>query len=274
MANAQRFAANFIDGFILFDICIEGDTVKALLDTGAPGLVLNQKYHTSDREGSKGCEGISGTFACETKWLREVRILDKTKTEVEALVANLSFLENGLHRRIDALVGLDIFRGSAIQLDPEAKEIRVVSSKNKDVNGYSVRYYQEDHVPVVTCTIAGQKMKLGIDTGAETSLLFNPSLDEFVNVETEKITIIGTDNLVNEAMVGNMDITLSESQLPVMSDFIFFSSPINVNVTNQMDGLLGQTFLSQYIITIYPDKQRIHFQPRLIVDNSAVVELE
>ena len=91
---AEVFPITLNNGFIVTEAVIEGRSVLVILDSGAPGLVLNQKYYQGIQDSVVSCSGIYGEFECRSHVVKKWEWLGITGRNTTALVSDLSFLEN------------------------------------------------------------------------------------------------------------------------------------------------------------------------------------
>jgi hypothetical protein len=259
------FPITFNKGYIITEAIIEGQSVLVILDTGAPGLVLNQKYYESDPSSVVSCSGINGTFEAKTHQIGEWYWLGVTHKKSKALVSDLSFLERSLNKKIHALIGLSVLEDYYVSIDFEEEIISVANEMPVGLEGLFSRFQYVDHVPVISCKVNGAKKILGLDSGSAGNYLFDydPTMDEELVVDATPIIVVGTDNIKDIKHQLTMELEVMDGDINLSSTFI-------VDLENKgnlqhagFDGILGHMFLSNYKITIHPGKQRIWMQKRV-----------
>lgn len=255
----------FSKGYILTEAIIEGQSVLVILDSGAPGLVLNQKYYEADPSKPVTCIGINGSFEANTTQVGEWHWLGITHKKTKALVSDLSFIERSLNKRIHALIGLSVLHDYYVSIDFETEKIRVLLSLPEDIEGDFSRFQYIDHIPVITCKVNGEKKILGLDSGSAGNYLFgNPSLlNSPLSADASPIVVIGTDNRSDIKHQMEMKLEVLESDFHLAETFIIDAGNKGGFQEAGLDGILGHSFLSNFNITIHPGKQRIWMQKRV-----------
>jgi len=251
-------------GFIITEAVIDGQTVLVILDSGAPGLVLNQKYYEANQDSVVSCSGIYGNFECRSRLVKRWEWLGVSSRNTSALVTDLSFLERSLNKEVHALIGLSVLHQFYVEIDYDQQVIRL----EKDLEEYPAssfnRFQYVNHLPVITCKVNGEKRILGLDTGSECNFLFDftPPADQHLLSSSSPIIIVGTDNKENLKHRMMMNLTLYNEENSYASEFIVDLDDQDDIRDLGFDGMLGQPFLSQYNFIIHPGKQRILLIPR------------
>ncbi|MBS1732332.1 MAG: aspartyl protease family protein [Bacteroidetes bacterium] len=245
------------------------DSVKGnfILDTGAPGLVLNLTYfrhypqtHSSDQEQAGVSGGAAGRIQTEINELRFGRI---KYHKVEADLVNLGQIENSKGIKILGLLGIELFRQCEMIIDYEKSllYLHLISKKEtrdyqsellKDTAEYSIFHFDITENKIITkLEIAGKKLRFIIDCGAETNLLDSRLPDKiFENVTLgRRVKITGAGDGKTEALYGNLNNMKVGSQaitnLPVLITNLEKSCLSYISCT---DGILGFDFLSLHKI--------------------------
>jgi hypothetical protein len=241
---------------------LEGNFV---LDTGAPGLVLNETYfrylpNIDDQEAA----GINGGSASSfTTYVRNFKILDLQYSRLTAHVTDLSFIENGRNIKILGLLGTRLFSKFAITIDifhnvlyiqkldksgniPESERIfhdRLMVSPFKFLND----------VIFLKGTINNYTLWFAFDTAAETNLLDYDRTKKMI----QSMQIIGRSKLTG---VGgsNFEVLYAKFEQLTVADHTFMKNRTLITnlekmgkaYGNTMDGILGYDFFSRGIFTI------------------------
>ncbi len=239
---------------------IDGQEVVVIFDTGAPGLVLNSNYYAGDEEQTIPCSGVNGAFECKTHLIREWNWLGTKHRKTTALVSDLTFLENALHKKIYALIGLQAVENYFITIDYDHASISLDEKLDFDKQ-HAIRFQYADHLPVINCTVNQEKKMLGLDTGAGSNYLFAPIANLSENQLTSSVSyfVTGTENKQKTMQSIQMDVQLETENFS--SPFLLSTFPTSSNILS-IDGLLGVPFLANYVVTIHPTKQLIILQQR------------
>jgi hypothetical protein len=244
--------------FILCEATIDGQQVTLLLDSGAPGLVLNSAYYDGVEVYNDAiCTGINGPFICRTHKIRDWEFLGIAFKRTNAILSDLAFLERVTGRKIHGLAGLSLFKQYYVTLNLDEQSIQIA----KEDHGTFSAFQYAAHVPVVVCKIDGKTKRLGIDTGAETNYLFNYPVKSHLAGATP-IKVTGTENRSFMRHIMAMEVEMVHPATSETMEFVVDASDNWFLADFPLDGLLGQAFLSQYNITIHPGKQRIRFEER------------
>jgi hypothetical protein len=268
-ARSEAYPITLAKGFILTEARIEGQNVLLILDTGAPGLILNQKYYTTsqrqyndpDQSTCDDCNGINGQFTCQNYMVREWSWLGVTHKRTNALVADLTFLEKYLNREIHALVGLSEISDAYTTIDLDQQLIMVQKEISNSQESLFFRFRYVNHIPVVSCKVNGKKKSLGLDSGSEGNLLFE-SYDNDQVIDAPEVLIVDAGNSPDIRHRVSMQLEVNEGDISYPYDFLVHLDPTGNYGSTYFDGILGQEFLRSYNLIIHPGKQKILLQPR------------
>ncbi|HEY6504265.1 MAG TPA: pepsin/retropepsin-like aspartic protease family protein [Chitinophagaceae bacterium] len=246
------------------------DTVEGnfILDTGAPGLVLNMTYfrhypsssHQDDEQG-----GITGTVASSSPTgVAKLKMGPVQYTRIEADRINLGHIENSRGIKILGLLGMQLFKRFEMIIDYENNLIHLHLINKKEARTYKhdmlkdTSLYNEFPIDVKDNKLytygemAGKKLTFIIDTGAESNVLDSRLPDKiFENVTiTSRILLSGSGNSKVEALSGEMKnvkmANLEISSLPVIVTNL--AKMCRAFDDQCLDGMLGFDFLSRHKI--------------------------
>lgn len=208
-----------------------------LIDTGAVPSVLDQRVAKKLRLAGKPAEVSVFTQSIQAQQmvLPDLRLGPIRAEAVSVLVRDLSFIEEGLGVRVDAMVGLDVLGRSDFSIDYAAKKlvfgpVEPLESEFAFQAGMGFVY--------ATIEVQGQAFRLLVDTGVNHLLLFNGR----VRSRLTGLRALGTRTSSN---LGG-DVTLSQVQLkevnlggknfPALEAFLLDNSGGDFA---GLDGLLG-----------------------------------
>lgn len=237
-----------------------------ILDTGAPGLVLNRTYfrdYPSRDIHDAEQTGITGTLGLTVKTDVEDFHLGTFKySKIEADLANLGHIENSKNIRILGLIGLEFFKQCEMFIDFDKSQIHLKHISKKyvlpashmleDTTAYRVIPIDlMDNRIVTTTELGGKKLKMIIDCAAESNIL-NSKLPnkvlEYVTI-SRRIKLTGSGTTKVDALYGNI------SELMIGNEKIGELPVILTNLENTcfsyngcIDGVLGFDFLSLHKI--------------------------
>lgn len=175
----------FANGHAYLDVRINGRGPFAfLLDTGASGVVITARaaevLHIRGSGSFTGGGGGGATVHYTRATLRELRVGGVVLRRIDAVISPQTFtyfpVVEGV--RCDGVLGYDLFRRYAVQIDPRANRLTLWRFGTFDTRpfGAPIPFRLGDYqVPVVSGTIDGVPGELWIDTGFRgTALVFSP----------------------------------------------------------------------------------------------------
>ena len=238
-----------------------------ILDTGAPGLILNITYfrHYSSTETiTEHAGGITGiAIQSNPTEVGKLSFGNINYHKVETDRINLGHIENSKGIKILGLLGMNLFKRFEMIIDYEKNEIYLHLIAKKEAKKYKhqmlmdTSLYREfeidlkDNKILTYGKLAGKKLTFVIDTGAESNVLDSRLPDKiFEKVQiTRRIMLSGSGSKKVEALFGEM----KEMKF---GDFVVESLPVVVTNLEKMcfsydrclDGMLGFDFLSKHKI--------------------------
>jgi len=259
---ANPYPITIVNGLLVSQAIIDGKEVLVIFDTGAPGLVLNNRFYTADDKSKIECNGINGSFECSMHQVSKWSWMGITHKKTNALLSNLAFLENELQRDVYALIGLSAVEDYYVSIDFDQRSISLTEKLKVDKQDM-IRFHYANHLPVITCKVNGKKKLLGLDTGSEINYLFAHDNGSSKNILTDatEVSVVGTENREEIKFRLNMELSLKNTEV-YTSPFIIDLHDTAISLDESFDGLLGQPFLSQFNITIHPSKQILILSPR------------
>jgi hypothetical protein len=235
-----------------------------VLDTGSPGLVLNETYfrdarHIEDKE-SGGINGASHSF---TTVVRNFSILDLHYDRITADVTDLSRIENSKGIKLLGLLGTRLFSKLAITIDlfNNVLYIHKLDEKGEIVPTERV-FTQPDMVTsfkllndviFIKGSIENNNMWFVFDTGAECNLL---DYDNFKKL-AKKMRVINQSALIGIGDGKNQNSYAFFDKL-VIGNYVFQRNHVLITRLDvmgkyynySMDAILGYDFFTRGIFTI------------------------
>ncbi len=234
-----------------------------ILDTGAPGLVLNLTYFrsypiTMQQDGDQSGIAGSGDYIYETG-VRELAFGAFRFHQLQADLSNLGNVENAKGIKVLGLLGLELFRQCEMLIDFEKSLLYLHRvGKKEPVCGhrffsnpsqYTVYPIEYSGKRMITTTqVAGKKLKLVIDCAAEANIIDSRLPEKILETITisRRVKLSGIGERKADGLYGNLSaMTMGAEQftnLPVIIinlAYTCFGSDLCVN------GVLGFEFLSQ-----------------------------
>ena len=256
------------DRIIVVKAEINGVAGNYLVDTGAQAIMLNSTRFTKDNletfeldhplpKGAGGeIQNVRAARDLELEW-GAIRMQG-----LRGLVTDLSHLEKNLGGiEIMGLIGYNVLEKFQVHFDYAAQELSLFSldDANKPVTRtdlgepeLTVPFDMMGHIPVFPVRIAGQDMKMGLDSGAGDAMLFTkwqePLRGQYEFIKRDALT--GGDTNVQMGDVVRIDsMQLENIDYPDMT-FRFNDLAIHGDSPVPLDGLLGYEFLQSQPIAI------------------------
>lgn len=247
---------------ILVKARVDSTEGNFILDTGCPHLVLNRTYFrdypTESVEEERRGAG-AGDFITSQTMIAHFLIGGNNYFRLPADLANLGNIETSKGVKILGLIGMQLLIGYEMIIDHEKNFIYLHRIGRKESSSYHHQMLDDtssyhvipfsiiDNCIIVETTLAGKKIKLAIDSGAETNLLDSRLPDKvFENVAiTGRTTMVGVGSSRVEVLRGNLKILMIGKQaiesLPVI---ITNLEKTCFDRTDCINGVLGFDFLS------------------------------
>jgi hypothetical protein len=245
------------------------DTIEGnfILDTGAPGLVLNITYFrgypiATQHDGEQA--SIAGsTNGIQKTSVKELSFGNLQFVRTEADLTNLGQIENARGIRVLGLLGVDLFKQYEMIIDFEKSLIYLHRIGRKEASSYKHKLLNDtsayktlpfdikDNRIITTTEAEGRKLKLVIDCAAESSILDSRLPNKFFeNVTiTRRVKLAGPGNKRIDAFYGSLNkltiAGLDVSNLPVTITNLEYTC---FALGGCVDGVLGFDFLSLHKI--------------------------
>ncbi len=250
---------------ILVEAMVDSVRGNFILDTGAPGLVLNTAYFREKAiKKNRSSVGIAGsTNVVYEMQVNKLQISTLYFEKIVVELTELSHIENNKNVKIIGLLGNALFDDLDMQIDIK-KNILILIRPNKN----NVSREKPDVILPLSITnysmfiplkIAGKTINTCFDTGAEMMVLDNYLSDKILkNVQLSKrLNLTGTGGQKTEVWSG----TLNELQLGSKS---IEDVPVLLSSLQQLsdaygqtvDGIIGYNILDKGIVHISMRKKQ------------------
>ncbi len=263
-ADSSSFILHFSRAGNLILVKARADTTEGsfILDTGCPHLVLNLTYFRNypSYDNDEERNGITGTdFTVKQTKVANFSLGDARYYQVPADLANLGNIENSKGVKILGLIGMSLLDKFEMIIDFEKNQIHLHRFNRKNSSSYRHELLKDETaystVPIrimdnrimLETVLGGKKIKLIVDSGAETNMLDSRLPDKVF----ESISITGRTLLTG---VGNKKIEVLKGDLESLQIGDQSIKNLPVLITNLektcfayggcVDGILGFDFLS------------------------------
>lgn len=267
--------AKVTDGLLVVEAEVDGRRGAFFLDSGAPGLLLNQREFAPPLgEGAPpalGSRGVNGGMTGFSHYL--VRHFDCQGIVLDSQQV-ATFDMASLQQRLGVapllgIIGYDVLRAYAVTLDYRAGRVLLRQPGAPGITpaaGVRVPFRLRGHLPVVAATMEGRPYQLGIDCGAQTNLLDPAAAAALARKlrHREQVTLRGADAAGSTAGTATVPrLTLAEGQLTFRRQATTFADISHLRRLPgpvPLEGLLGYPLLSQYRTTIDYVNQQVLFE--------------
>jgi hypothetical protein len=243
---------------LLIEATIDGLTGNFIFDTGAPYPVLNATYFRdrSSREKSNYyAQGINGELdAVRTLKIRNLYMGNILYQNLNADLAELGHIENARGIKILGLLGLNLFKSFELEIDLEASTLKLYAlnedgfakQPTKETYDFTVPIEVFDNSIFLDCSIGGDTMRFGLDTGAEINALCNSLSSEILSQVSisGRSKLTGTNNDQVDILFGRIrDFNLGETSFAGMQTVITPLSGLSDGYGTVVCGVLGYELL-------------------------------
>lgn len=254
-----------VNGLPVVQAELNGRKGNYIIDTGAPGIVINAKNRKTTKTVSGG--SLNSNFEIEEVKIEAFQWENIQLSNITGLALDISHLEESAEKEIAGLIGFEILENFEVFFDFESKNIRIFNSKKSDLHKNNkpsevIPFELQGHIPIIEVKIEDQKLKMGLDTGAETNLIDKQILkklnkDNLLNPRVEELR--GLDGNIQRQIATEIRSTQTKTNdfknmKYLTSDF----SKINETYGLELDGLLGMPFLKAAKISINYKKRKIY----------------
>jgi hypothetical protein len=253
---------------IVVEASINGITGNFIVDSGYGGyLMLNAQFQTyASTPSEQQPIGVGGEVsgAGNTK-IKKFEWGDLTLTEVEASTANIAHLGRDVER-FAGLIGYGVLKNQIVEIDYDARQLVLWNSsesfnaKYTNSNVSSVPFQMVAHLPVIESTLGAQKLRFGLDCGAQGNMLLSKFEESMTpHLSNKRIEELGgADNNYKKVTKGQLKgITILDRKYDM--DFVFGDLFGGHHKVTMMDGLLGYPLLSSQKTAINFIDNKLHF---------------
>jgi hypothetical protein len=256
----------------LLEATVDGKSGNFILDTGAPGLVLNSTYfRNAGISYYKGGGGITGTAdAVQKLKVGKLEMNDLYFMNIFADVINLGHIESKLGVKVIGLIGVNLLKEFELIFDFNQSVItlcRLDKSGNRldpcilnCDNGIKHKIKEVNNVLVMKAEVGEKNLAFCLDTGAETNVLHIGLPDKVINSVqiNRRMMLRGSGEQAAEVLFGTMqDFKIKDSNIKDMGCILTDLSHLRELYGIPIGGMLGFDFFTQGIICINLEQKEI-----------------
>lgn len=235
-----------VGGLVFVNGLYNGQEGSFILDTGAPGLILNSKLKKDEIDEMYIASGLTGNTSIGEMTIDEFRILNIIKSDFQAFQMDLEHIEDEILHRFSGLVGVDIFSNSILVLDYKSQMWGTVPTVNKSEIKSTIPFTMREHFIIVDIVVSGHSYSMIMDTGAEINIIDRASSraikkSNLKKAGTTSIQSASRDHLASsnvKLQKFHMQKHVEKGQEFSVIDFDF----INEGLFEKLDGLIGYPF--------------------------------
>jgi len=262
---------------ILVDVLLNGIPRKFIFDSGAPKVILNQKYmqpndSTSNSLKISSSKGVNGSVSgLDLMHIDELNFHGISMKDQEVLTLDLSGLEKDYEVEIYGLIGFEQIKDYDLLFNYGDQELVLIDPNHfeifeevyfSNVQKTSVPIIMEGHIPVVEISVSGKFLSMGLDCGAESNLIDENLYDDYsnnlVNISTD--TLSGADRIRKKVIVGDVkQVQIGLKSFERMSTIFSDISHINEGYSIKIDGILGYPLFSEQPILLSFSRKKLIF---------------
>lgn len=261
-----RIPLKRVGNLFFIEAMIDSMIGNFVLDLGAPYLVLNATYFRDYEVDQTYYSGtmLSGEEFVKRTWIRKLNIQGVEYSRLLADITDLSEIENRKGIKILGLLGVDIFRKFAIDLDVLNKQLvlwpRKLSPQVDAKLLFEVPIWVKNSVILMTLKSGKVLLNFSLDTGAETNIMHNGLRKKVYN----GMKILGSSSMTDGnggqtevlmAVIGGL--TAGEKELKRMRTLILNLETMSRAYGKRIDGMLGYPFFSTGRILIDFTKKKL-----------------
>ena len=242
-------------GMIFVQAELEGQRAHFILDTGAPGLVINARQ--LPKTGETVLNGVFGTSATKEIEVASFSWAGWDHHQVPALLMDMSHFESLTGREIQGLIGYDFIKGKELFIDYDQQLIRISKRANpvsgKTVPQEQVPFRMADHLPIIKMKVNGKTAYFGLDTGSEVNILHSRWKDKLSLPKAPKeSSVLGLDGQSYSTETIELEgLQLGDAAFEKMSFVLIDLSNIEHTAAGiRLDGILGFPFFHSNKISL------------------------
>lgn len=259
---------NKIGNLIVVQAKVDTAEGNFILDTGAPGLILNMTYfrqYPASLRIDEEAGGVTGGIAAASPTdVDSLELASFRYSRIQADRINLGHIENTRGIRILGLLGMNLFKRFEMIIDYENNLIHLHLISKKEARAYShemlkdTAVYNEFPLDIKNNKlytygeVAGKKLTFIIDTGAESNILDSRLPDKILENVTinSRVLLAGTGSSKIEALTGDMkNMKMSGMEIGTLPVIVTnLEKMCSAYDDRCLDGLLGFDFLSLHKI--------------------------
>lgn len=250
--------------FIIVEASVDGRSGRYILDSGAPGLILNDRV----LEAIDSAVALGSVVPIGQRRVGSFAWGPLRQTAIDAYVLDLSYLEGDHGSDIAGIIGYDQLAVHPVAIDYPRRTISFLPShRAARREGTRISFRLRGHLPVLSAVVDRQRIGLAFDTGAGINLIDHGYFPDFEDVSAE-LPAVGVRGLgAVTQLVPRRSVALTQTDqtnwlhLPYgFADLSSFDESLSDGSTagRGIDGVLGQEWMRNRVITIDYSRGRLY----------------
>ncbi len=169
----SRTTYELVENLLMVRAEIDGEAGYFILDTGAPGLILNRR---PDRRAAEQMQTISADCAAQSTRVGFFSWGGIERRDMEALLMDMTHLEALYGRELAGVIGFQVFADREILIDTRDRQIYVSRPHGSPFTRIlgpagQLPFTLVEHMPVIELLVGGHRYAFGLDSGCSANLL-------------------------------------------------------------------------------------------------------
>lgn len=227
------------NGLIIIEASIDSKKGSYILDTGCSFLAIHGQVQSNDIQ-LISSEFRTGAQEVEVDYFQFGNI---TERQIEAVQFDMKAISDVTQRHIDGVIGTQLFSQYNIMIDYEASKVFFFSGQpdldRSDLLNYSItksKITRSHNQAYVNMNIAGQTMKMLLDSGANVSVVDQKWFDSL-----SKNQLVNTNSTLPDDFIVD-ESTLSHVRIKELT--ILYRDLANLHQDTSFDGILSLSSLN------------------------------
>lgn len=259
-----------VQNLFMIEAEVDGRRGNYILDTGAPGLVLNSTYFSGGKLlEAAAAYGVTGGGAAVYRYRADsIRLDQLIYRDLQADLADLSHIENARGVQVYGLLGTGLFRHFEMEVDMGNNMLVLyrIDKEGEPLLPDSTRGQPELVCPLdvtsglyfVTGQVGKKKLTFVLDTGAEINVLSNMVNNQVLSQFSlsARTQLKGSGAQSRQVLTGQLNtLTFGPIDFAGMTFILTDLSQLETAYDTHLDGMLGYGFMSQGVIRMNPKKK-------------------
>ena len=263
-SEITKVQSRIVKGLLLVSGKVESREGYFVLDTGAPGLVINRKPINPHQ--SVAAHGLNGAVELGEEVLSHVEWGNGAQHNIEVLTMDLSHLEQYTELPILGLLGYESIKDYEMLINYPRKDVYWIDYSNSALhqsegNAITCHFELVGHLPIITLHIDSIILRFALDTGSGINVLKKerlPSISKLNAKRGEPIQLQSLDQ--SNGILPSYILPSVDLGGLVKEDIVFHVkdlTKLEEVLGAEIDGIIGYQFLKEHQVIINYKKQEM-----------------